>query len=68
MSAWQQLMIIADVAEGGGFTWGRVRYPLQYKDQNANDVLAALGQHGFEVSHVEPTSGHQVVLILKKQA
>ena len=65
MSAFQLLMIIADTINGGGYNFGKVRYPEQYKDQDANAILAMLGQRGMEITHVAPGE-RQVAIFLKK--
>ena len=52
MATWQQVIVICDLADGGGFTYGRVRYPQQFKDQDVNGVIAHLGQQGFEITEI----------------
>jgi hypothetical protein len=65
MSTFQQVMIIVDGQQGGGYKHGKVRYPDQYKDQDANAILAMFGQQGFEVTQVKVV-GPQVVIFLKR--
>jgi hypothetical protein len=65
MSTFQQVMIIVDGEGRGGYTYGKVRYPDQYKDQDANAILAMFGQQGFEVTQVKVV-GIKVVIFLKR--
>ena len=69
MNTVQHLMMIVDGAQGGGYSYGRVKYPEQFKNQDANAVLATLGQQGWEVTHMEAKqSNTEVVFLLKKHA
>jgi hypothetical protein len=63
MSQWDHLVIIYETLS----KLGKVRYPDDYKDQDVNQVLAALGPNGWEMVRGYRVTDALSVMILKRQ-
>jgi hypothetical protein len=67
MAQWEFIVILYDTLQGGGYSYGKVRYPGNYKDQDVNQILNLLGQQGWEIVSSHEGSDHCVAITLKRQ-